>query len=150
DGVEDEEEQPDPNAKPAPGKVDTLDIKKAYQRAYALKNQATGRVFKTTITPNWFAGNTRFWYRNDTKGGTKDFVLVDAIQGTRTAAFDHDKLAAALSTASGNKYEGNRLPFQTITFLDDGKAVRFVAGKITWRCDLSTYECTRVQNPQVP
>src|SRR6266480_700945 len=38
----------------APGKVDALNIKAAYERAGKLAGQAKGKVFKTTITPHWF------------------------------------------------------------------------------------------------
>jgi hypothetical protein len=129
----------------APGKVDTLEMDKAYERAQRLASQAQGRVFKTTLTPHWFDAGKRFWYRNDTKDKTKDFVLVDAEKGTRQPAFDHDKLAAALSQAAGAKYESNRLPFQSIHFVDAGesKAVRFEVGETSWQCDLTTYQCTK-------
>jgi dipeptidyl aminopeptidase/acylaminoacyl peptidase len=130
-------------AKTGVGEVDTLDLSKAYSRAEQLQGQAKGRVFKATITPHWFAGNTKFWYRNDTKGGTKDFVVVDAEKGTRLAAFDHDKLAAALAQAAGGKFQGAALPFSTIEFIDNGKAVRFSVEGKAWQCDLTTYECTR-------
>src|SRR5689334_5281327 len=50
-------------------------------------------VFKAEITPHWFANNTRFWYRNDLRGGAKEFILVDAEKGQRDVAFDHKKLA---------------------------------------------------------
>src|SRR5262245_6544800 len=58
------------------------------------------RVNKDKVTPHWFADGTKFWYRNDLKGGAKEFVLVDAAAGTRGPAFDHAKLAASLSKAS--------------------------------------------------
>jgi dipeptidyl aminopeptidase/acylaminoacyl peptidase len=140
--VVDSAEQP-PGGKAAAGKVDTLDLNKAYARATQLAGQTKGKVFRTTITPHWFADNTRFWYRNDTKDGTKDFVLVDVAKGTRQAAFDHEKLAASLSKATGNKYAADGLPFQTIEFADDGKIVRFSVGKDPWQCELTSYECTR-------
>src|SRR5262249_33944385 len=38
----------------APGKVDALDIRKAYERASRLAAQTKGKVFKATITPHWF------------------------------------------------------------------------------------------------
>jgi dipeptidyl aminopeptidase/acylaminoacyl peptidase len=123
--------------------VDTLDLTKAYTRAAELASQAKGRVFRTTITPHWFDSNTGFWYRNDTKDGSKDFVVVDADKGTRRPAFDHDKLAAGLSRAAGAKYRAERLPFNTIEFVDGGKAVRFTIEDASWQCDLSSYECTR-------
>jgi hypothetical protein len=99
-------------------------------------------VYKDRIAPHWFAGDTRFWYRNDLKGGTREFVLVDAEKGTRGPAFDHAKLAAGLSKAAEREYRADRLPFDGISFTDDGKAVRFAAAEKTWTCDLGTYECT--------
>src|SRR5262249_30682772 len=107
-------------------------------------------VEKGEITPHWFADNTRFWYRNDLKGGVKEFVLVDAEQGKRQPAFDHAKLAAGLSKADGAKYQGDKLPFDSIDFVDDGKAVRFKVGGTTWKCDLETYECTRTEASNTP
>ena len=105
----------------------------------------TPGVYKDRIVPHWFAGDSRFWYRNDLKGGTKEFVLVDAGKGTREPAFDHAKLAAGLSKATEQEYRADRLPFDTITFGDDGKAVRFRAASKTWACNLETYKCTSTQ-----
>ncbi len=77
--------------------------------------------YKDQITPHWFADNTRFWYRNDLAGKTKEFILVDAEQGTRQPAFDHAKLAAALSKADESQYKADQLPFDAIEFADGGK-----------------------------
>jgi dipeptidyl aminopeptidase/acylaminoacyl peptidase len=123
--------------------VDTIDIVAAYARAAQLGGQAKGKIFKATITPHWFDNGTRFWYRNDTRGNTTDFVLVDAEKGTRLPAFDHDKLAASLSKATGAQYQGNKLPFQTIEFANDAKLVRFGVNGAFWQCDLASYECTK-------
>src|SRR5262245_38063262 len=68
-------------------------------------------VYKSSVTPHWFANETRFWYRNDLRGGAKEFILVDAEKGTRRPAFDHEKLAAALSKAAGEEFKADRLPF---------------------------------------
>jgi dipeptidyl aminopeptidase/acylaminoacyl peptidase len=100
-------------------------------------------VYKGRITPNWFHDNTRFWYRNDLRGSAREFVLVDAEAGTRQAAFDHQRLAAALSKAAEMHYEADRLPFDAIEFLDDGKSIRFTVGGVTWNCDLGSYECVK-------
>src|SRR5690242_12764444 len=74
-------------------------------------------VFKMRITPHWFEGNNRFWYRNDLPGGAKEFVLVDAVGGTRRPAFDHAKLAAALAKATGRTDKADHLPFDEIEFV---------------------------------
>ena len=99
------------------------------------------RVSKMTLVPNWIGGTPRFWYRNDLDGGKKEFVLVDAEKGTRGPAFDHAKLAAALGKATGEEFAAARLPFNDVTFIDDGKAVRFLARGRKWSCDLASFEC---------
>ncbi len=99
-------------------------------------------VYKLSILPHWFANNTRFWYVNALPGSTKEFILVDAEKGIRQPAFDHAKLAIALSRAAGQQYTADKLPFSDIEFVDDGKALRFSAAEKTWQCDLASYECT--------
>src|SRR5438045_1948684 len=34
--------------------------------------QAKGLIYKGSVTPHWFADNTRFWYKNDLRGGNKE------------------------------------------------------------------------------
>src|SRR5689334_8514423 len=60
-------------------------------------------VYKARLSPNWFNDSTQFWYRNDLRGGAKEFIVVDTKTGTRQPAFDHAKLAAALSKAAGEE-----------------------------------------------
>src|ERR1700759_4773386 len=50
-------------------------------------------------TANWIDDN-KFWYRVLTPQGS-EFILVDAAKATRTSAFDQQKLATALSSATG-------------------------------------------------
>jgi dipeptidyl aminopeptidase/acylaminoacyl peptidase len=111
------------------------------QRRGPGESQVRG-VYKSRITPHWFQDNTRFWYRNDLLGGTKEFIMVDAERATRQPAFDHQKLAAALSKVAGDEYKADRLPFTDIEFIEDGKAIRFDAASKTWKCDLNSYECS--------
>ncbi len=104
-----------------------------------------GLVFKTRITPHWFDHDSCFWYRNDLAGGTREFIVVDAAKGTRGPAFDHSRLAAALSRAAGAVYQANKLPIDGITFEAAPKAVVFTVNSTTWRCNLATYECSKTQ-----
>jgi hypothetical protein len=100
-------------------------------------------VYKDRITPHWFAGNTRFWYRNDLSGGTREFIVVDCVQGSRRLAFDHGRLASGLSEASGTEVGPDRLPFDAIEFIEVDKTVRFSVGDTVWQCDLAEYHCSR-------
>src|ERR1051326_6166212 len=98
-------------------------------------------VYKARINAHWFGDNKRFWYRNDLADGMKEFIVVDASEAKRQVAFDHDKLAAALSRVAGQEFDPRRLPFSEIEFSDDGKEIRFEAAGKTWRCNLDSFEC---------
>jgi dipeptidyl aminopeptidase/acylaminoacyl peptidase len=119
------------------------------QRA-PLPDRVAAKVYKGQITPHWFQHDTRFWYRNDLRDGSKEFVLVNAEQGTRKRAFDHQMLATALSKATGTKYQALSLPFDSIEFIEQETEIQFDAGGVTWKCDLTSYECSRLGAPLAP
>jgi dipeptidyl aminopeptidase/acylaminoacyl peptidase len=100
-------------------------------------------VYKARIDPHWFADNTRFWYRNDLRGGTREFVVVDADKGVRGPAFDHAKLAAALSAATGTACRADQLPLGDFEFVDGTRAIRFAVDGVIWECDLTSYRCVK-------
>jgi len=108
-------------------------------------------VYKAWIAPHWFADDTRFWYRNDLSGGTKEFIVVDATAGTRAPAFDPARLAAALSKPGEPPIAPAQLPFDTIEFVGD-HALRFPMGGVIWECDLDSYRCQATDDkaPQAP
>jgi dipeptidyl-peptidase 4 len=56
-------------------------------------------------------------------------------------AFDHTRLAAALSLALKRDYKPSELPFLEFDFVDDGKAIRFAIDKAQWTCRLADYGC---------
>jgi hypothetical protein len=105
-----------------------------------LSTNAEQLVDHGSVRPNWLAGD-RLWYRDLNASGS-EFILVDPAKGTRVPAFDHQKLAGALSTVAGKTYQANRLPFQTISFTPDLTAVLFQANGKRWSCNLKTYEIT--------
>ena len=76
--------------------------------------RAPGLVLKDQILPHWVDDNRRFWYRNDLAAGTREFIVVDAVKGTREAAFDHKRLAAAVAKAATRDVSADKLPFDLI------------------------------------
>src|SRR5262245_37443910 len=110
-------------------------------------------VYKARLVANWFHDGTKFWYRNQLRGGTREFIVVDTAASTRQPAFDHARLAAALSQASNKPCTGDKLPFEAIEFVNDDKAMRFKVGDDTWECDLTSYQCAKTDaamaSPQV-
>jgi dipeptidyl aminopeptidase/acylaminoacyl peptidase len=89
----------------------------------------------------WLEGN-RFYYRKSVKGGFA-FVLVDAASGKRQPAFDHERLAAALSADNKAKYTAITLPMVDFQFVDAEKAITFTAAEAGWKCTLADYACAK-------
>jgi dienelactone hydrolase len=109
-----------------------------YERAESMLNYNTEPLIDgANVRPNWILGD-KFWYRVLTAKGS-EFVVVDPAHKSRTAAFDQDKLAAALSGVAGKQYQGSMLPFQTIRFSVDGKSIFFRVGGKGWQCELGAY-----------
>jgi dipeptidyl aminopeptidase/acylaminoacyl peptidase len=93
------------------------------------------------VTPRFFDGD-RFWFRSRTQSG-HTFFLVDPAAGTRTEAFDHARLAAALSVAADTSYVGHALPFDEFEFVDGATGIQFHTAEFArWDCDLRSYRCT--------
>ena len=92
----------------------------------------------------------QFWYPRSVDGGT-EFILGDAGAGSKRLAFDHEKLAAAISAVAGQSYKSLALPFAPppgsatapLTFLDGGKALQFGTGGSLYKCWLTTCTCTK-------
>jgi len=111
-----------------------------YARAEKFMSYNTGPlVLRAGVRPTWLADG-RFWYRVTTENGN-EFFLIDPARGTRGPAFDHAKLAAALSTAAGAKYEAFKLPFQQIDFAADGKTISFTIERRRFSCDVMGNQC---------
>jgi dipeptidyl-peptidase-4 len=88
----------------------------------------------------------RYLFR-DTGPDGSEFVVFDAAHGTRQPAFDHAKIAAALSSAAGATYHARHLPFMTFEFSADGKSISFQAKGQHWTCDLQGSKCTAEPKP---
>src|SRR5258706_14520112 len=97
-----------------------------YQRAQGLHDKLPGLAVNIPGPVSWIDETTRFWYRKSVAGGN-EFVLVDASTLSRKPAFDHQRLAASLSAASGEKLMAVTLPFSDITFADKEQAIEFPA-----------------------
>src|SRR4029078_9262720 len=85
-----------------------------YRRSAAVTQRLAGLTVDVAQMPTWI-GATRFWYRKSVKGGN-EFVVVDASTGAKKAAFDHAKVATALSTATGETFSATPLPIPQFSY----------------------------------
>src|SRR5580693_4361248 len=70
-------------------------------------------VYHGVTRPTWMADG-RFWYRDNGPDGVT-FMVVDPAKKTKTPAFDHVKLAAALTAAVDGKV---KVPAQHMTITE--------------------------------
>lgn len=127
-----------------PGKIFTAED---YQQAESRMGYNTQRyIDRGSVQPNWFSGD-KFWYRVLTPQGS-EFILVDPVKKIRAAAFDQQKLADALSAATGQKYTATMLPFMFFSFSADEKSISFRANNKQWKCDLQNYTCLPESEPR--
>jgi len=100
----------------------------------------TPLVLGAPVRPSWLPGD-RFWYHNTIPQGA-EFVLVDPARRARSRAFDHERVAAALSRAADTTYGAFSLPFTQLDFSSDGRSISFDIGSRRWTCDLQGAQCT--------
>ena len=114
-----------------------------YQRAMGMREKYQELAPNVPEAATWIEKSSRFWYRRSAKGGN-EFVLVDAETLQKRPAFDHEKLAAALTTelAPEKAFTAVTLPFTTFTFVDGDRAIEVTANGTTWRCALADYRCS--------
>jgi dipeptidyl aminopeptidase/acylaminoacyl peptidase len=101
-----------------------------YNRAYALREKYNAKhVLYAGVVPHWVDQTSAFWYVRQTEKG-KEYVEVDAASKKRTALFDQQKMAAALTEKAGREINAYNLPLQncrlnisldTLRFQLDGK-----------------------------
>jgi dipeptidyl-peptidase 4 len=109
-----------------------------YARALGLAQTTENKVFRARVKPTWLPGNTRFWYRVQTGAESHEYVIVDAEHGERQPAFDHARLALALSASLAQDVRPDRLPLENVELRPDEAAALFRAGGKGWRWDLKT------------
>jgi len=113
--------------------------------AGATSNQVQ-EVYRDKVDPHWFAdengATNQFWYRVHLPGGQEEFVRVNAVTGVREPAFDHERLAQAISRATGQPVDAMKLPFSSIAFSPDRASVTFRVEGTNWAANLESYALT--------
>jgi dipeptidyl aminopeptidase/acylaminoacyl peptidase len=111
------------------------------------KTNPPARIYRDKVEPHWFTrggeSNSAFWYRVSLAGDKSEFVLVDALKGTRQPAFDAARVAEALGKLLSRTVSPDRLPVNSLEFDSSGKSV-MLKGEADWTLDLESYAITQV------
>ena len=114
----------------------------AYRQAKEIPSLIKGGV----ITPRWMADGNSFWYAEGAPDNTVIYRF-DPVAKTRTALFDAARLRTALTAVVGHELPYRGLPFETFTFLDQQRSVRFAFGGTEYVMALSSYEIRKLTPP---
>jgi dipeptidyl-peptidase-4 len=125
--------------------VTEADYTRAESRLAAAVNPL---VIGGAVNATWL-DDDRFTYRSTTADGY-DYFVVDPVKKTRTAAFDRERLGAALATASGKTIDGKKLPFATFELSTDGAQVSFDYDGKRFTCDVTGTACRGVDAKRDP
>ena len=89
----------------------TIDLTARYAKAESLLSYNLKKLIHTPrVVPVWVRNKEMFSYRRATAAGS-EFVLVDAQAGTKQSAFDHERMAKALSEFLKEEVKATALPF---------------------------------------
>lgn len=111
-----------------------------YARAESKLGTALGSlVFHGAVRPTWL-GSGRFWYRNAVPGGT-EYLLVTPATKTKVRAFDHGRLAAALSQAADTTVGPLGLALAEVAETGPQLVFTFEVGRKRFRCDAAGSAC---------
>lgn len=127
-----------------------------FERALDLQEHYRRLIDHLPNPPEWMEGVDRFVYRESLRGepGEKEngarFVMVDAVDRKSQPAFDHQRLAQAITQTSGEKVEPTHLPFTRFHFEGDQKSIVFDVKGAHWTCRLEEYTCTKKTEERDP
>ena len=92
--------------------TETIDA--AWKRVREAEAPFAGLVKNERLKIHWLDAN-RLWYRAE-RPGKVEYLLADAVKGTKGPAFDHARLAEELSQATGAKLEADHLKLDGLAF----------------------------------
>lgn len=110
-----------------------------YQKAERQLSKFTDKLVNATIEyPKW-AENGSLVYRSHTENGNK-FFSVNPISKKKSLAFNHEKLANALSKLVKKEIKADAFPFYQVNLLNN-KKVEFSIKGTEYQCSLNNYHC---------
>ena len=96
----------------------TVDLTARYAKAESLLSYNLKKLIQTPrVVPVWVRNTDTFTYRRATSAGS-EFVLVDAKAGTKQPAFDHERMAKAMSKFLEEEVKATALPFFAVEIGD--------------------------------
>ena len=126
------------------------DVRPEMERAAQFGRKAASLVTSERVVAFWSEDDARLIYRTDIDKAGHRFQEVDLKTGSRSPAFDHEALAAALGTAASKAPQAASLPLEHLEPVGGSRAVRFRAYGRDWHYDDATKEFSEDRIPPRP
>jgi dipeptidyl aminopeptidase/acylaminoacyl peptidase len=114
-----------------------------YARAVGLRAKYEAAAGEVAGAPTAVGKTHRFWYRKSVKGGDQ-FMIIDPDTLQKQPAFDHERIAHAISEAAGKTYTALQLPFAMMTFDETGTSFTSTIDSVPYRCRIAESTCQRL------
>jgi dipeptidyl aminopeptidase/acylaminoacyl peptidase len=136
-----------PAISPAQQNASTPAVRANWELAEKFNAETMRRVtYSTTVAPRFIGKTDSLWYNwRDRNGNT--FYLVFPPTRTKQPLFDHVRLAAALAAAHRKPYDPNKLPFTSVNFTKDHKAIRFTVDSTRYEWNLAAETIRNMGRP---
>lgn len=118
---------------------------KRYNIAEDRDSLAKRSIFKMTVVPSW-SGSSAFWYRNYLPDSVSEYLYVDPVKNIRKPLFDVNKMAAALSEATGKPLGNGRLPIRDLYIYPGEKEIAIATGTVFFHVDLDNYQLKKIDS----
>ncbi|MEA9489244.1 S9 family peptidase [Xanthomonas campestris] len=116
-----------------------------YTAAIGLTDRYDALVDRQPSAPVWVDAQRFLYRRGSMRQGQApaiEYRLVDAASGRNTPAFDHARLAAALTHAGANNVDAAALQLQDPAL--EQQTLRFQLADLGWQCELVRYRCAHL------
>ncbi|WP_189663063.1 S9 family peptidase [Polaribacter sp. IC073] len=107
-----------------------------YEAAAKHMDRGLYRLVHNQVSGSSFVNGNKLLYSTTNKDG-KSFILVDANSKTKEAAFNHEKLAEALSKEMDKEIKATDLPIYSVSFSEDLKMLHFTASRQKYSYNLA-------------
>jgi Tol biopolymer transport system component/dienelactone hydrolase len=118
-----------------------------YKKATHHLSKTMNPLVYNTITRSEWMDDSHFIYLKQVKGG-RNFVFVSVDDKSAKPAFDHERLASALSSMLDKEYTALNLPFFGVTMNDKMTSIEFTISGKNYICDLNDYSLSEVNQPK--
>jgi Dipeptidyl peptidase IV (DPP IV) N-terminal region len=120
-----------------------------YQRAEKFLSVYTTPLVSGLVTNKTWLNNDLFFYKNSTDNGW-EFLLANPSTKEKKRAFDHYKLAAALTALDIKDIKAHELGIAQADFSDDGLSMTFNIGSQRLQVGLTDYEIEKLSPRKKP